>query len=183
MTSEARTKAFFLQQILVYRAMGSSMFDVRVPTKSHWGGFPTHQLLDLRNRAVQLCPEQLVPGYFGNPETWRLRRLVESNFSTIASNQGGRKPDAIFLFGRVHHRDSTSRLIGNMDAPCSIKTSKHKWRNDENYTGPTYNDGSNMPCDQDKHKGWFRMLLKRTRAASRNCATVRMHNRNAGGTS
>jgi hypothetical protein len=64
-----------------------------------------------------------------------------------------------------------------------IKTSKHKWRNDENYTGPTYNDGSNMPCDQDKHKGWFRMLLKRTRAASRNCATVRMHNRNAGGTS
>ena len=35
-TSEAHTKAFFLPQPLVYRAIGSAMFDVRVLTKRHF---------------------------------------------------------------------------------------------------------------------------------------------------
>ena len=137
-------------------------------------------MVDLRNRAVELGPEQLEPGYLGNPETWMSNLLIEKNFSTVASNQGRRKPDAMFLFERVHHCDSAARLIGCLDAAYSIKPSKRKWHKDENYTGLTYHDGRSIPWDQDTHGGWFRMLLKHARAASRNRATVRMHNRNAG---
>jgi len=94
-------------------------------------------MVDLRNRAVELGPEQLEPGYLGNPETWLSNLLIKNNSS--ASNQCGRKPDAMFLFARVHHRDFVSRLIGCMDAPYSIKPRKRKWHKDENYTDPHIN--------------------------------------------
>ena len=91
-------------------------------------------MVDLQNQAVELGPEQLEPGHLGNPETWLSNLLIENNSS--ASNQGGWKPDAMFFFERVHHRDFVARLIGCMDAPYSIKPRKRKWHKDDNYTGP-----------------------------------------------
>ena len=45
---EERSKAMFLQQELVFAAMGSDMFDVRVLLRRHYGSFPVRLLLDLR---------------------------------------------------------------------------------------------------------------------------------------
>jgi hypothetical protein len=141
-----RTKAFFLQQLLLYRAMGSAMFDVRVLTKSHWGGFPTHQLLylvgmvDLRNRAAELCRSN------SSRTTWatsrRCCRIAWPRATSVSSPRTDRWPEARrhLLFARVHHRDSAARLIGRTDAPYSIKTIKYKWHNDENFIGSTYNE-------------------------------------------
>jgi len=44
---EERSKALFLLQELVFAAMGSDMFDVRILLRRHYGSFPVRQLVDL----------------------------------------------------------------------------------------------------------------------------------------
>ena len=64
---------------------------------------------------MELVPEQLESGYLGNPETWLSNLLIENNFS--AFNQGGRKPDAMFLFERVHF-DRHVHVMTMVDLLC-----------------------------------------------------------------
>jgi hypothetical protein len=187
LTWAARTKALFLQQALVYRAMGEDLYDVRTLTGSHYAGFPTHQLIDLigvvdvRNQAMARCPEQMDPRFLGNSETWLTTRSLESSFGAYAANLGGRKPDAEFVFGRTRHLEAATQISSNSDKAWNVRGSKRKWHNDENFTDAKYNDGSNMSWNQDSHAGWYKQLSKRAKAASRNRGTVRSWNRGAGG--
>ena len=188
LTFEARTKALFCLQQLIKAAMGNDMFDVRVLSRKHYGGFPVQQLLDLcgmvdvRNQTVEMMPELFgVDGAFHNSETWLTTRKVESMFGSLASDSGGRKPRAADLFGRARHIEMAADIRGDDTRGFSVRVSKRKWKVDDNYT-EKYNDGSNMAWDQDKQPGWYHQLRKRAKAATRNRSSPRSFNRAAGGT-
>jgi hypothetical protein len=187
LTFEERTKALFLQQELIKAAMGTDMFDVRVLSRMHYGGFVLHQLLDfigmvdVRNQALALVPHLLNErGCDLNTETWLATKILESSFSLIASNPGGRKMTAKDLFGRIHNLEVAAEIRADSTRGFAVRRSKRKWKQDDLHTDG-YNDGNDMGWDQDEGP-WGKETGKRAKRSSRNRATVRTLNRAAGGT-
>jgi hypothetical protein len=186
LTSAARTQAMFLVQLVVRRALGRSMFDVRVLNSRSILGFPVHQILDfyymgdIRAQMMELMPETEEIGFLGNPETMLTTRLNESHFSFVASDQGGAKPSPSRLIGRMHRLDVVCALVADLCRRFNVRISKSKWKVDDNHTA-NYNSGTDMIWNQDTTK-WMANLVARARRAMKNRTGPRRQSKMDGGT-
>ena len=188
LTFEARTKAFFLLQLLIRSAMGSDMFDVRVLRHQHYGGFPLHQIIDfyamvdVRNMAISRIQRYTnLNGAPWNIEVHLSDKQLESSFAPLASDMGGTKPTERYLVGRLTNLEVVGDLKRNLEHPFKVWRSEKRWKEDKNPTHG-YNNGRNMGWDQDtRQRGWYPETVKRALGASRGRSTVRSLTRAVGG--